>query len=382
MDGVEIVSNPAEPVHPPVTYDMKELWRLRSEAEDGSLVFGMISDVEVDSLGNVYLLDTLLMTIHVLSPDGEYLRSISQEGEGPGDLRSANDLFIDSEGNALVAEYDAARISFFTNEGLPLRLWEPDRVDSAFVRPRGVNPVPGGLAVECRSLRPQGNQATLRYFCGIFDHDGHLQAKLFERRLELDRVLGITFKEAQAERIWCWTADSRGWVYVAPEFSEYRILCFDDRGVHRMTIEREHELVLRTQEEMEEELSILEAECSAFPNTTCTVERHHRAVTDVSRRDGGALWVRTSAGWNPANSEIAMIIDEFDEDGVFDRQILLRGRIDPREDSIRIHGNRCYRLTWIRGSYMSALSADTQATRLGGVAGIPEVVCYEMESAQ
>ncbi|MBM3317422.1 MAG: hypothetical protein FJY75_06175 [Candidatus Eisenbacteria bacterium] len=376
---MEVVSNPEEPAHPPVTYDMKELWRLSSEAANGFLVFGLISDVEVDSLGNVYLLDTLLMTIHVLSPAGEYLRSISQEGEGPGDLRSANDLFIDSEGNALVAEYAASRLSRFSPEAIPLGTWEPARVDSALVRPYGVRLVPGGLALECRSLRPRGDRATLRYFCGLFNQDGSLQKKLFERKIELDRAKGIEFREAEAERVWCWTTDDRGGVYLAPEYSEYRILCFDNRGVLQRIIERKHRRVQRTAEEIEEELAILTAEHQAFPNASCSVESYRRAVVNLLARDDGCLWVRTAEGWAPGESGIALIVDEFQADGIFERQVKLQGRIDAREDLIRIHGDLCFRMTSSLGSYVSALSAGTDSSEHRPAGGAPEVICYQLE---
>ena len=40
IDGVAHVKNPAEPMEPPVVYELRELWRLESETEDGDVVFG------------------------------------------------------------------------------------------------------------------------------------------------------------------------------------------------------------------------------------------------------------------------------------------------------------------------------------------------------
>jgi hypothetical protein len=82
---VEQVKN-TEPAHPPRTVQLEELWRVGGE--DGELLFGAIVGTTTDPDGNVYLLDHHLKHVEVISPDGEHLRTLSGEGDGPGEIRN------------------------------------------------------------------------------------------------------------------------------------------------------------------------------------------------------------------------------------------------------------------------------------------------------
>ena len=47
----------------------------------------IISDVESDEIGRVYIADAHTKTIHIYDPKGSHLRSIGREGSGPGEFR-------------------------------------------------------------------------------------------------------------------------------------------------------------------------------------------------------------------------------------------------------------------------------------------------------
>ncbi len=92
--------------------------------------------IDVDADGNIWVVDRRLHQMLVVSPEGEVLRTIGRNGEGPGEFRGPRGLGIrgdrvyvldnvhgvqafDMEGNYL-AEYPAVRIFFdfdFTGDG-------------------------------------------------------------------------------------------------------------------------------------------------------------------------------------------------------------------------------------------------------------------------
>jgi len=65
--------------------ELTELWRVGGE--DGDLIFGRITDVIRHPDGHIYVLDNQLCEVTVISPDGEYVRTLGREGDGPGELR-------------------------------------------------------------------------------------------------------------------------------------------------------------------------------------------------------------------------------------------------------------------------------------------------------
>ncbi len=85
--GIQLVHNPAEGVWSP-----GEEWSFEEEVRIGrvegapELQFGRIIDLDVDPLGNIYVLDGQAQEVRVFSADGEHLRSLGAPGEGPGEL--------------------------------------------------------------------------------------------------------------------------------------------------------------------------------------------------------------------------------------------------------------------------------------------------------
>lgn len=103
---------------------------------DADVDLSMPAAIDVDADGNIWVVDRRLHQMLVVSPEGEVLRTIGRNGEGPGEFRGPRGLGIrgdrvyvldnvhgvqafDMEGNYL-SEYPAVRIFFdfdFTGDG-------------------------------------------------------------------------------------------------------------------------------------------------------------------------------------------------------------------------------------------------------------------------
>jgi sugar lactone lactonase YvrE len=91
------------------------------EESDPNLAFNAPYDIDVDSSGNIYVLDTANNRIQKLDPAGRFLRSIGRPGQGPGDLQRAISLDIDSQDLLYVSDAGNMRLQIFNTVGKPLR---------------------------------------------------------------------------------------------------------------------------------------------------------------------------------------------------------------------------------------------------------------------
>ncbi len=80
-------------------------------------VFGEISELEIDSKGNIYVLDTPF--IKKFDKNGNFLLSIGGKGEGPGEFPSISILYIalDSKGKLFVLNGLKGDVSVFNKKG-------------------------------------------------------------------------------------------------------------------------------------------------------------------------------------------------------------------------------------------------------------------------
>ncbi len=85
-----------------------------------SLGFGSISDVAVDELGRLYVLDSRLQHLQVYSPGGLLLQTVDRPGRGPGEFLVPERLWLDDPGRLYVLDRGNRRLSVFDVSGASL----------------------------------------------------------------------------------------------------------------------------------------------------------------------------------------------------------------------------------------------------------------------
>lgn len=167
--GVEIVTAGAEDV----LLDWRLEPRLTLGGEDeGPQSFYRIwlNGVGADRDGRLYVLDSEAKRVIVFGPDGSYLRSMGQEGGGPGEFKSA--FFMDVAPDGTVSVFDYAKMALVRWDGagnvIPeMRFPFPPMSRSRFmaVRDGGYVVVAGGMGANgeraARLLRVAGEDTTL-----------------------------------------------------------------------------------------------------------------------------------------------------------------------------------------------------------------------------
>ena len=144
-------SDPALAQETLVDIQLEELWRV----DDSHDLIGRVRDIEVDTSGNVYVLDQQLNLVHVYSADGTHLRNIGREGDGPGEFRRSQDLLITSEGLVGVLESVPGKIV----------LLDPDGVPAGQVP---LPPQPDGATITLQSAGCAGGNLVIYHFQRVF----------------------------------------------------------------------------------------------------------------------------------------------------------------------------------------------------------------------
>lgn len=77
--------------------------------------FGYLGELTTDSEGKIYVTDTQLRSVTIYSPDGNLIQTIGQEGKGPGEFLTINNLTVDPQVQTIWV-YDASqlRVSSFS----------------------------------------------------------------------------------------------------------------------------------------------------------------------------------------------------------------------------------------------------------------------------
>ncbi|MXW66881.1 MAG: hypothetical protein F4Z72_07790 [Gemmatimonadales bacterium] len=80
-------------------------------------IFGSIADLVFNEAGDLFILDEQAGHIVVLDRDGTYLRTISRQGEGPGELTDPESISLLADGRLAVFDGGRSGIQFVTPEG-------------------------------------------------------------------------------------------------------------------------------------------------------------------------------------------------------------------------------------------------------------------------
>ena len=84
----------SDTVGPDVTEAQVDLQFGSREGDDPNFTFGDIRGIQAASDGTIYVLDYSATEVRAYDPDGRYLRTISRQGEGPGEITAANGIFL------------------------------------------------------------------------------------------------------------------------------------------------------------------------------------------------------------------------------------------------------------------------------------------------
>jgi len=120
VDGVTVVRNPKEGL-----WDSKEKANVTiiKERQIGELdgpeefLFVYISDITVNSKGDIYVADRQLNEVRKFNKNGEHLLTLGRKGQGPGEFQSVNIISVNSHDELIAFDNMLQRVSIFSDNG-------------------------------------------------------------------------------------------------------------------------------------------------------------------------------------------------------------------------------------------------------------------------
>jgi len=376
-DGVTYVSNPAQPTQAPSAVQLEELWRIGGYEDDE--IFGVITSVLEGNDGNLYMLDAQLNEVKVYGPDGEYLRSIGRQGEGPGEFRGGSSSFLTPAGEIAVLQAFPPKIVLLTPEGDPAGEYPmPKMTGQGFQIMVGAQLCGDNVAMMQMHNRQleDGTGFIMREVLTLSPKNSSdvIEVASAEAKLDFNNIV-MAETEFSGMRNGRWAAIPDGRVVAAPDYLEYKIDVYGPDGKLQQVVTRDYPPHKRTSDEKAFVETIFQRATASmpFPNKQFVISDIHNPIGQLLAREDGSLWVATSRGRFDRSEDSIGVYDVYDSAGHFAQQIDLKGEADPWDDLILFVGDHLLVVT----DWLPAVIALQ-----GGGAGADEELEEEVEPMQ
>jgi len=390
IDGVPHVKNSTKPRDGARTLQLEELWRAGSE--DDKMIFGLVTKVASDREGNVYILDAQLSQVHIYAPDGQFLRTVFREGEGPGEVRDARDMIVMDDGRIGAVTEFPGKVVFVDQQGDPAGVLECGggaRNEGGFWSLTAAFCGGGQLAItgtiSQQSDTPGVNDRT--DFLSLFGDDGQERVRLAEHHCQYNFNDFIYDEGVHMPGFWWNTAvGPDGRIYAAPELDGYAIHVWQPNGTLERVIEREYKRWKRTREEHAQVVGMIESAMSGVPFESRVAAKEYESdivyiLRGLRARQDGTLWVLPSRGIREQPAGVLATFDVFDGEGVFVEQVSVACEGDSMLDGIFFVGQD--RLVVVRGFADAVAAQFGRGSRAGGEdeeeGALMEVICYRIQ---
>ena len=368
-----------EPRLPPSTIALEEIWRVGGE--DGEIIFGMIIDSLADADGNVYLLDNQLCQVEVFSADGEHLRTLSRQGEGPGEVRSPIAMTMMPDGTLGLIELFPAKVEKLSPTGEPagsFTFHAGQDVQTGFTVSVGGRYRAGVLMLAgMRGTPADAGQKRIHYVASYTDSGEELV-----RYCETEALLNFnppTFVEEELlPAFWFGnTVGPDGRVHIATSRDDYVIETYLPDGTLERIIKRKFESHPRDSRERRRMQAMVNAWYSQVPvEVKCTFAEHEPVISELFVSEDGTLWVQHNRSGRDQPEGILLTYDTFDAEGHYIQQVSVVCDGDAAYDGLRFLGDE--RVLLIKGYVLArwaSLSPGAHADFGEEKAGQMEVIC-------
>jgi len=378
-----VINNPAQPAGGVVEASLVEQWRLGGEDED--LFFGTIARTHLGTDGNLYILDGQLSQVHVIDPDGEYLRSVSKEGDGPGEVRQPGDFFVSEDGSINILNGFPGKVVSLTADGTPIGNvgYSIDGKQTQFgVFIRGLATEGGMILGGINMTFGGGPLSEQNYYLARCDVEGNQINRLIEKTSTID-YSDFRLSEESMDFIWARVASGPdGKIYLGKQRDEYSITVMDPDGTVGRIINREYQAPARTQRQKKIATQIIEAIAVNYPTPLqgSEIENTEPAIGNITVTDDNRIWVQPGVGDNVLPEGTWAIFDVFDPEGKFEKQVALKGSFNRNRDSVSVlPDGRFLVVTGALDAFlnqMGAVKSDDSQPEVDPL----EVICFKLEN--
>jgi hypothetical protein len=381
-DGILNIMNPATPSDPPVETTPSERWRIGGGDADEDAFFGIIETIDTDRDGNIYLLDGQLHQVMIYSPDGEFIRTIGREGEGPGEFREPGDMVILPDGRVGVVQQMPGKIVLLTPEGDPA-----DNFPFPGSEEGGTQMFFGCAASDEQVIvgvnefaRRDGGFTAIFQLTGV-NMNGEKVATYYEVERKHDMAKFEFDEKEMGGPALQWDIGVDGRVYAVVAFEGYDIHVWNPDGSKDRIINKEFESRERSAEEMEKAKNNFRVMINGREAKNIVSETD-RDIQRLYTRSDGTLWVLSSRGALDAPDGTIGVFDVFDASGKFTHEVSIKGEGSIEKDGYFFVGDRLFVVTSLVSARRSTYGGDENAEDPEEEPEPMAVICYDLGTDQ
>ena len=373
----------AEPLEPPVTLELEELWR--AGGEDEGVMFGTPVEAIADEQGNVLVADQQLCQVYVFDQSGEMTHTLSREGDGPGEVRGPVDLVRFEDGNFGIAEFFPGKLTKVTPDDVPagsITINLGGGESGGFTMQTQAEARGGHLVVAGSRSVPKPHILERVHYVAAVDLEGNELARYIEQVSEIQRPHSVVHEDDFIPCITQAVALGRdGRVYLPPERDRYVVNVYNADGTIAHVIERPgFRTWWRNKVDMRRITALFETWAGPNPETypDFDLKQTERAITALHLDGRDRLWVQHSRSNRDQPDGVFLSLDLYDPDGVWQCEVRLVCEGNPVSDGIRFLGDG--RILLIKGFVCARLSClGAGGASLGeDDAETIEIICYKL----
>lgn len=314
---------------------------------DGEMILD-VSSVCFDSEGSIYFLDRLQCRIEKFDPDGHHIRSISQKGDGPGEISSPNGFAVLGNDKLLVIDSSSMRCHIFSTDGEYLgssTAWEssvPGDIhalgDSSYVG-TAFNVLHGdqGVSISCTIGRyTSSSEPDVNYFTRSWNWTPESSHIIYE---DYERIL--------------YTASSDNRFFLVPDAGEYLVQVYGTEGEILHNLQRSDlQRVLKPDSVIDLERELFERHAvqdQAYAGGY-DPDEHYPLIRSLGVDSQGNLWVQRG------DTHPQVIFDVWDPDGEPLKTVIVGGTYPDQIEKCRVGSGGIIAYTQDSGSGMVLFS--------------------------
>jgi hypothetical protein len=108
-------------------FSLKEDLTIGMETGDENLMFGSVGSIDLDSAGNIYILDWNSSRVQKFNGQGKFLKSIVlQQGQGPEEVAMLGGISVSPAGTIFVLDRGSSKVILLEQDGAFLRFFKLD----------------------------------------------------------------------------------------------------------------------------------------------------------------------------------------------------------------------------------------------------------------
>ncbi len=384
VDGQTVVRN-QEPAQPRLELELEELWRRGGQDDD--VMIGLPVEAVADEEGRVYLADQQLCQVHVFNAAGEAVKTLSREGDGPGEVRGPVDLVRLPDGTFGLSEFFPGKITKVTFDDLPAGEINVDvsggQTGGFTMQTMAASAGDHLLIAGSRSL-PQEKFTERTHFLAAIDQDGKQTVRYMEQVSRIQRPHSVVHENDFLPSFPLASAlGPDGRVYTPRDRENYAINVFLPDGTLDRVIERpSFETWKRNKLDTQRVRTLFESWAGANPDTwpRFDLKKTERAINTLHVDGQGRLWVQHSRSNRNLPEGNFLSLDLYDADGHWQREVRFVCEGSSISDGVRFLGDG--RILLIKGFVVARLAClgSGNATLGEDDTETIEVICYRLPS--